>query len=215
MAVNDNVQNPNENLRNENISRERQDERRENRRERQENRDSRQNNNMAWLACVPFLAGMNRNNTLVLNQNETQTRDFSTNFIPSSIEIFDENTNSISPGNEVIFSQNNVNTGISYTYNMGNTIEIIANGVYTINFSANVSGNAENQTANFAIAVDGTLNTISQITQTVLQEQIYNVKTQLILKVVNAPVTISVLNNGNETIDVSNANLTIIKTANF
>lgn len=219
MAVSDNNQNSNGNLRNENLTRERQEERQERREERTERREDRrqsnQNNNMALLACVPFLTGFNRNNNIIIGQTETQTRDFSTNFIPSSIQIYDIDTNNVGPGDEVPLTQLNLNTGVSYTFLNPNQIQIISAGVYVITFTANLSGVNPTQTANFVIAVDGTENLISQISQTVLDGQTYNVKTQLLLKVTNPPATISVINNGTDAINVSNANLLITKTANF
>ena len=178
------------------------------------NRTERQNNNIL-LACS-LLAGASvaRNNTLIVNQQETQQRDYSTEFLPSIIQIFSSEPNIIAGGEQVIFDGTNVNTGISYRYLSGNEIEIISTGIYQITFVANISASDGTQTASFAIAVNGTANTISQINQTVVANQSYNVKTQLVFKVTETPTTISIFNNGTDAINVSNASLVINKISN-
>ena len=205
MAINENVSNPN--LRNQ--------EKPENTPERQPERRQRrteQNNNLALLACVPLLSGIGRNSTVVVNQ-ETQVRDFSTNFIASSIQTYSTSASTVQPGEDVLFDSVATNTGVSFSFS-NNQTTIIAPGVYLISFSANISGTANNQTANFAIAVDNVPNTTSQIVQTVDQNQTYNIKTQLVIKLTEQ-ATISVTNNGSDAISVANANLAIIKTSNF
>lgn len=218
MAVNDipNLNQNNQTNRNaENINRERrQEERQETRRE--PNIDRRQSNNNGVLLACSMLAGasMSRNNMLVINQQETQTRNFATEFIPSAIQIFETATHNIASGQEVIFSNNDINTGVSYTYSGGNSIEIIANGIYQISFVANVSGTANGQTANFAIDINGSPVTTSEIIQSVDNNLVYNIQTQYITKVTTAPATVSVLNIGADTIEVLNATLQITKISN-
>ena len=219
MAVND-IPNSNQNNQTnrnaENINRERrQEERQEIRRE--PNIDRRQNNNNGVLIACSMLAGasLTRNNNMVfVNQQETQTRNFATEFIPSAIQIFETTPNNIAGGQEVVFSTNDINSGISYTYLGGNSIDIIATGIYQITFVANISGTADDQTANFAIAVNGTPITASQIVQSVDNNQTYNIKTNVIVKVTDTHTTITVLNTGTDTIEVLNANLTITKISN-
>ena len=178
------------------------------------NRTERQNNNV-FLACS-LLAGTRiaRNNTLVINQQKTQQRDYSTEFLPSIIQIFSSETNAIAGNQQIILNSTSSNTGISYRYLNDNEIDIISSGIYQITFVANVSASTGTQTASFAIAVNGTANTISQITQSVIANQPQNIKTQLVLKVTETPTTISVTNNGTDTINVSNANLVINKISN-
>ena len=180
------------------------------------NNERTRNNNNALIACS-LLAGASlaRNNNMVyINQQETQTRNFSVDFIPSAIQIFDISTNIVSSGNQVVFDTNDINTGISYTYGGGNTVDIISSGIYQITFVSNISGTVDGQTANFVIAVNGVPVASSQIVQSVDNAQTYNVKTQLLIKVTETPTTISIINNGIDAIQVFDASLMITKISN-
>lgn len=148
-------------------------------------------------------------------RRQTEVRTTKQTFIPSSLECFNDQTQTLNAGNLVEFSNVNLNTGISFTKNTGeNFIDIVSSGVYAINFSANITSTA-NTACSLAIAVNDVANPISQIVQNVSANDSENVKTQLLLKVVSPDVKISVLNNGTTNFDISNANLSIIRTGNF
>lgn len=162
-----------------------------------------------------FFPFWNRNCPSMCQCRQTPTRNFATPFVPSAIETNNQAQQSVLAGSPVAFSQSNLNTGASFAYSNGNNfVEIVANGVYAINFSANLSSQDAN-TANFAIAVNDTIDATSQIVQTISAQASENVKTQLLLKVTSAPAKISVQNNGNTSVDVNSANLSIVKVGEF
>lgn len=159
----------------------------------------------------PFFENNNRN----CHCGPTATRNFATTFVPSAIELNNQTEQTVNAGDEVDFAQSNLNTGVSFTYTAGNNFfEIVSNGVYAINFSANLTSQ-DATTANFAIAVDDTANLTSQIVQTISAQASENVKTQLFIKVTYVPVKISVLNNGNTAVNVTYANLSAVKIGEF
>lgn len=149
-----------------------------------------------------------RATTTIRNYNQN-------NFIPSSVEISNLQTQTVEPNEEVVFDQTNYNTGISFSPRLDNLgVDIIAAGVYQITFTGNIT-TTQNGTMSLAISLNGTAIPQSEITQYVSTNAPQSVATTIVFKVVSPPADIGVINTGNLSFDITNAKLDIVKNGNF
>ena len=152
----------------------------------------------------------NRRTTTTTVRNYNQN-----NFIPSSAEVIYPLTQTVAVGDEVLFSQTNYNTGVSFSPRTDNYgIDIVANGVYQITFTGNIVA-GQNGNIQLAISLDGTALPQSEITQYVTTEGIQNVISTIIFKVTSPTADIGVINTGNLSFDLTNAKLDIVRNGNF
>ena len=147
------------------------------------------------------------------NRRQTQVRMLGDSFIFSAVEITNPAVQTVNAGEEIAFSQSNINSGVSFRYNGGNSIEIISSGVYKISFVGSATTTADSL-INLGIAVNGTAQPITEISQSVFAGTYENVKTELILRVDNPSALISVLNTGATNFDMLNPMLSIIRIGN-
>lgn len=150
------------------------------------------------------------------NRQQTTTRDFNDDsFIPSSIEVYNTASQTIASGGTVSLATANLNTGVSFTYTAGNNyVSAVTNGVYFITFTG-VASSDEAEQISLAIAVNGTANTVSTVTQNLTANNSQIVTTTLILKVSSGSANISVQNSGTTSFDLASANLSVVRVGNF
>ena len=148
--------------------------------------------------------------------NNVQVRNFDqNNFVPSAVEVFNSATQTVEPGEEILFLQTNYNTGISFsprTDDLG--VDIVAAGVYKITFQGVVTTAADGDIS-LGISLNGVVLPQSEITQYVLSAGPQTVTTTVIFKVISPSADIGVINTGSTSFDVTNAKLDIVRTGNF
>lgn len=148
--------------------------------------------------------------------NNVTVRNFDqNNFVPSAVEVFNSATQTVDPGEEVLFLQTNYNTGISFSPRNDNLgVDIIAAGVYKITFQGVVTSTADGN-INLGISLNGLVLPQSEITQFVSSAGAQTVTTTIIFKVISPNADIGVINTGSTSFDLTNAKMDIVRTGNF
>lgn len=165
---------------------------------------------------MPFVSPWFLRNYCNRQTQQTTVRQFDdNNFIPSSIEVFTLNAQTIAPNTEIPFSDTLHNTGVSFKFTNGNSfIEVIASGIYKVSFVASLK-NATSEEINLSIAIDGTKQDASTIYQQLRANEFDNVSTEMVLRVTDTPVKISIINSSLATFNAHNSMLSIVRTGNF
>lgn len=147
---------------------------------------------------------------------QTQVRVYNqNNFIPSVIEVFNPTTQTIVSQQDISFSQTNYNTGVSFSSRLDNLgADIVATGVYKITFTGIVEAESA-LVAGFAITLNGEPLPQSEIFQVVSESGPQTVFTTTIFKVISPSANIGVANIGNESFNLLNAKLEIVRVGNF
>lgn len=165
---------------------------------------------------MPFVSPWFLRNYCNRQTQQTTVRQFDdNNFIPSSIEVFTPNAQTITPNAEIPFSDTLHNTGVSFKFTNGNSfIEVIASGIYKVSFVASLK-NATSEEVNLSIAIDGTKQDASTIYQQLRANEFDNVSIEMVLRVTDTPVKISIINSSLATFNAHNSMLSIVRTGNF
>ena len=137
------------------------------------------------------------------------------NFIPSAVQLNYSLTQSMQPGEPVIFAETNYNTGASFSpRNDGLGVDIVTSGVYKISFTGTVRSTA-NQTIGIAISLNGSPIPQSEILQTIASDAYFAISSSTIFKVISPSADIGVLNVGTNSFELTNAKLDIVRIGNF
>ena len=165
---------------------------------------------------MPFVSPWFLKNCCNRQTQQTQVRQFDdNNFIPSSIEVFTLNAQTIAPNAEIPFSDTLHNTGVSFKFANGNSfVEVISSGIYRVGFVSSLKS-ATSEEINLSIAIDGTKQDASTIYQQLRENEFENVSTEMILRVTDTPVRISIINSSLATFNAHNSMLSIVRTGNF
>ena len=149
-------------------------------------------------------------------RNQTTVRVFNeNNFIPSSVQVNYELTQTVAPDEEVVFLQTDYNTGVSFSPRIDNLgVDIVAPGVYKITFTGVLTTEAD-QIVNLAISLNGVPIPQSELSQYVTPVGPQTVMTTIIFKVISPSADIGVINTGSTSFSVTNAKLDIVRTGNF
>ena len=160
------------------------------------------------MACLCRYRCSNRRTTVRnLNQN---------NFIPSAVQVFNAETQTVESEQEVVFLQTDYNTGVSFSVRNDNLgIDIVEAGVYKITFTGVVATNQAEGNISFAISANDVAIPQSEVTQYVSTDGSQIVSTTVIFKVVSPSVDIGVINTGTTSFSVTNAKLDIVRVGNF
>ena len=153
--------------------------------------------------------------TLQRRNSSPNVRDFNqNNFIPSAVEVFNPTTQTVEPGEELVFLQTNYNTGASFSTRFdGLGVDIVSSGVYKISFSG-IATSSETQTVSLGISLNGSLFPQSEVSQLVLAEGPEIITTSLIFKVISPSADIGVIVTGENGFSIQNAKLDIVRIGN-
>lgn len=120
------------------------------------------------------------------------------------LELVNSNTQTVTSGSKINLGTINIrdfNNG-SIVYNGTDTITFRQNGIYQIITKVNAISTVATQLLEYAISYDGTVSNIANAgAYAVDTDQLYTLVIPKKIKICNAPLSISLVNSGDETTD--------------